>query len=95
MSDCLDNCPAIANMGQADFDGDGLGDVCETGVALADANNSGRVDGFDLGMLGIAFASRCGEARYEPRVDLDRNCRIEGDDLAIMAAAWAKSVAGP
>jgi len=27
--DCLDNCPAIANMDQYDSDGDGKGDACE------------------------------------------------------------------
>jgi hypothetical protein len=30
--DWRDNCPAIANYGQADFDGDGIGNVCELDV---------------------------------------------------------------
>ena len=30
--DCTDNCPAVANEGQADADGDGTGDACEAGA---------------------------------------------------------------
>ena len=38
-----DNCPAIANADQANFDGDGQGDVCD-----ADDDNDGVDDGSDL-----------------------------------------------
>ena len=30
VADCIDNCPDEANPDQADFDGDGLGDVCDS-----------------------------------------------------------------
>ena len=80
-----DNCPETANAGQEDFDADGMGDACETGPFLADADNSGRVDGFDLARLARAFASQTGDANYSPDVDLTRDGRVDGLDLAILA----------
>jgi len=86
--DPADNCPVAANAGQEDFDEDGIGDACESGVILADADRSGRVDGGDLARLGRAFAASCGEARYDAGVDYDRSCLVSGDDLAILSAWW-------
>jgi glucose/arabinose dehydrogenase len=80
-----DNCPAATNPTQADFDADGVGDACETAAELADADRSGRVDGLDLARLGRAFADSCGGGRYQVTVDFDRNCQVDGDDLALFA----------
>ncbi|MUP47290.1 hypothetical protein E0K83_16230 [Gramella sp. BOM4] len=42
IEDDLDNCPTISNIDQTDFDGDGLGDVCDE-----DDDNDGIVDEID------------------------------------------------
>lgn len=88
--DLVDNCPATPNAAQGDFDDDGRGDACETGTALADADQSGRVDGGDLVRLGVAFASACAQPAYDPTVDYDRDCGIDGADLAILAAEFGR-----
>jgi hypothetical protein len=38
VADCIDNCVAIANPGQEDCDGDGIGNVCEIGNGSFDVN---------------------------------------------------------
>lgn len=43
VSDCLDNCPTVSNPGQANFDGDATGDVCDS-----DDDNDGVADNLDL-----------------------------------------------
>ena len=43
--DLLDNCPTDANANQADFEGDGIGDVCD-----ADDDNDGLADDDEPGM---------------------------------------------
>ena len=92
VGDVCDNCSSLFNPGQADFDGDAMGDACETGAALADADGSGKVDGFDLARLGRAFGSRSIDAHYEVTVDLDRNGQVDGEDLAILAGQFGNSV---
>ena len=44
--DNLDNCPAVANNGQEDSDGDGIGDACDL-VAPDDIDGDGVVDSQD------------------------------------------------
>jgi hypothetical protein len=66
IGDNADNCPAVANLDQADADGNGFGDACDAGtagdskneylgsaIAVADMNG----DGFDDILLGTPRAS--------------------------------------
>ncbi len=89
--DCADNCPSAVNPLQNDFDGDGMGDTCETGVRLCDVDHSGRVDGFDLAILARSFGQSCTDAGYQAEADLTRDCSIDGEDLAVLAAQFGHS----
>ena len=44
LANCLDNCPAVANPGQADTDGNGVGDACNDGE---DADGDEWADALD------------------------------------------------
>ena len=87
-----DNCPTISNSSQADFDLDGMGDACESGVDLADIDGTGRVDGYDLARLGMAFGSHRGTARYDAGTDLSRDDEVGGLDLSILGDWFGTAV---
>ena len=89
-ADPIDNCPGVSNPGQIDTDGNGIGDACESGPILTDIDSSGRVDGFDLAILGRAFGALIGDARYDVRADLNHSGQIDGTDLALLARDFGK-----
>lgn len=93
VGDLCDNCRSASNTDQLDFDKDGIGNVCETGAVLADIDNSGRVDGFDLAALGRAFGKNTGEIGYDARADLNRDGHVDGNDLALFAPQFGKTIA--
>jgi hypothetical protein len=49
------------------------------------------VDGRDLALLGVAFGKSCGNAGFDRRVDLTRDCRVDGDDLALLASLFGQA----
>ena len=59
-------------------------------VLQGDIDGSGRVDGLDLILLGMAFGASQGEGRYNPGADLDRSLTVDGQDLAILAAYFGR-----
>ncbi len=90
VGDACDNCPATANPGKEDYDGDGIGDACEGPDRAADIDNSLRVDGIDLAILGRAFGLQFGDRGFDPRADIDRNGIVDGADLAILSAMFGR-----
>jgi hypothetical protein len=89
--DACDNCPTDWNPDQSDFDDDSLGDVCEVGVVLIDVDHSGGIDGFDLAALARAFGASCGQLHYAESTDFNRDCWIDGQDLAQLGAYFGQS----
>ena len=57
MTDADDNCPSVSNSDQADFDGDGMGDVCD-----ADVDGDGVADEIDCDPLDTSIAFSIGDA---------------------------------
>lgn len=56
-----------------------------------DVDRSGRVDGIDLGHIGVAFGSRAGDATWNPDVDLNRDGVVDGVDVAVFRANFGRS----
>jgi uncharacterized protein YfaS (alpha-2-macroglobulin family) len=54
----------------------------------ADINADGRVNIVDLTLAALAFGSHPGEARWDPRCDLDGNNVINIIDITLVARAW-------
>ncbi len=53
-------------------------------MELADIDQSGRVDGFDLGKLAISFGARGGDAAWNAQADLNADQVIDGLDLDLL-----------
>jgi len=53
----------------------------------ADLNEDGTVDGFDVGVVNLAFGSTIGDPNYNPKADINRDCRVTAFDL-LAVAQW-------
>jgi thermitase len=63
-----------------------------TFVSSGDLDGSGRVDGFDLGRLGLAFGSHPGDSNWNPDADLNGDGIVDGSDLTILAENFGKMI---
>ena len=79
IADALDNCRAVSNPRQEDFDGDGYGNACD-----ADFDNNGIVNALDLARFKAAFGTA------DQRFDLDGNGFVNALDLAKFKALFGK-----
>ncbi|OGQ81997.1 MAG: hypothetical protein A2289_07735 [Deltaproteobacteria bacterium RIFOXYA12_FULL_58_15] len=61
VSDCIDNCPNLANASQTDSDGDGVGDVCDICLGV---DNPDQADS-DLDEVSYTHPSEVGEAEQD------------------------------
>ena len=75
-----DNCPLVANASQADYDGDGIGDACETDDSDAD----GFVDALEVYLPTDPLASCAGQPPHDAwplDVNMDGMVTVAGDVL--------------
>jgi hypothetical protein len=97
--DAQDNCPTVYNPGQADCNGNGVGDVCEIAAGAPDFNHDTipdtcqcladlfvdrQVNGADLG----ALLSQWGQAPAGTVSDIDRDGQVNGADLGLLLSFW-------
>ncbi|MFK8032092.1 MAG: thrombospondin type 3 repeat-containing protein [Gammaproteobacteria bacterium] len=68
VSDDVDNCTLVANPGQTDTNGDGIGNRCD-----ADVNNDCIVNFIDISQFTPKFNSAVGDANYDEDFDIDNS----------------------
>ena len=58
---------------------------------LADVNNDGIVDIYDLVMVGKAYGSETGDSLWDPECDINSDGIIDIFDLAIIGKDYGKT----
>lgn len=81
--DSCDNCIEVSNPTQTDSNGDGYGNACD-----ADFNGDLVVGLPDLGILLEGFGLSCGDAGFDPDLDIVEDCSIGLPDLGELYAAF-------
>lgn len=61
-------------------------DVTSAAGVSIDLDGSGRIDGFDLGRIGMAYGSKAGDPNWNPDADLNGDGLIDGSDLTLFGS---------
>ena len=85
IEDAFDNCTAVANLEQLDFDDDGFGNVCD-----ADFNNDCIVGVPDFGIFGAHFGGVVCDVDFAPTCDLNTDGVVGVPDFAAFGALFGK-----
>lgn len=62
----------------------------ESPSLVGDIDNSGRVDGFDLGRFGVAEGTHPGDPQWDSKLDLNNDGVLDGKDLEIIHKNFGK-----
>ena len=68
-----------------------LGNTASATQTFPDVNGDGTVDGLDVLGIAVSFNSNSGLPRYFTAADRDLNGIVDGQDLAIVSASYARS----
>ncbi len=90
--DCLDNCPYVPNPGQADCNGNGVGDACEIADGTAqDCNSNGVPDECDIASGTAQDCNHNGiPDECELCGDLNKSGTVDALDYWIMLAGFGR-----
>jgi len=85
--DMADNCPEVYNPDQADFDGDCVGDVCQTCCLIrGDVNHSGAIDISDIVYLVTYFFYGGTGPPCLDEADVNSSGTVDISDLTYLAS---------